>query len=220
MSPAAIALAVFNAGRPAGIAAVYALLQAPRPQRLLAAYVCVGATWSAGVGILLVSVLHGANVGGGDSTVNDMVDLLGGVALLGFAAGLASGRLGSPHETEPPGEPSALERRLRRPSLPIAAVAGILTHLPGLFYLLGLNAILEQDPGFVTGVVSVLVFNAIWFSLPIAALVMSARSPERTRERVGRLTRWGRRHGRSIVTALSFVVGAYFTAKGAIELIG
>ena len=81
---------------------------------------------------------------------------MGGVAALGFAAGMAAGRMPSPgagsrrgDRVTPPGE-RELITRLRNPSIGLAIGAGIATHLPGLFYLLGLNAIADLRPGFVS----------------------------------------------------------------------
>lgn len=222
MTPEAIALALFNAGRPAGIAAVYALLCSPRPQRVLAVFIAVGFTWSLSIGVIIVSGFDGFEIGGGNSVVNDVIDLLGGVALLGFSAGLALGRIGNRDTSRErmPSTTEALERRLRDPSLALAAGAGILTHLPGLFYLLGLNAIVETQPGFAGGVIEVLVFNLIWFAPPTAALVISIRRPEEAQQFIGRISAIGRRHARTIVITLSALVGAYFAVNGALELLG
>ncbi len=134
------------------------------------------------MGILIVSALHGVRVETGQSTVYSLVALAGGVAALGFAAGMAAGRMPSParfsrgDRVTPPGE-RALITRLRNPSIGLAIGAGIATHLPGLFYLLGLNAIADLRPGFVGGVVDVLIFDLIWLAIPIAALILSIRRP-------------------------------------------
>ncbi|HKJ37040.1 MAG TPA: hypothetical protein VKA36_10770 [Solirubrobacterales bacterium] len=65
-----------------------------------------------------------------------------------------------------------------------------------------------------------LIFNAIWFAPSIGALVFSIRRPKQTRAFIGGLTGWGRRHGRTLVLILSTLVGAYFTIRGATDLLG
>ena len=62
MSPESILLAILNALRPTGVAAVYALLSTPRPRRLLVAYISVGFAWSFAVGMVVVVALHGVKV--------------------------------------------------------------------------------------------------------------------------------------------------------------
>ena len=231
MSLEAVALALANAVRPTGIAAVYALLSSPEPRRMLSAYILVGYLWSCSVGVLVVSALHGVNVEIGASTGSALVYLVGGVACLGFAAGRASGRLqaaegasgwlrGGPGQRPATEEQSRLGRALRDPSVAVAAGAGVATHLPGLFYLLGLNAIAAPKPAFAQGVVDVLIFNAIWFVAPSASLVLSMRRPEDARRALRGVNDWGRRHETAIVTALFAAAGAYFAAKGAANLVG
>ena len=58
-----------------------------------------------------------------------------------------------------------------------AAMAGVLTHLPGLIYLAALNAIVGDARGPLNGIVQVSIYNAIWFSMPIAVLVLSVHHP-------------------------------------------
>ncbi len=220
MSVEALALAVLSALRPTALAAVYALLAAPRPSRPLAAYTIAGLASSIVGGVVVVAVLHGVRVETGTSTANAVIELVGGAAALGFAAAIVSGRwqTGS-RTTRTPGD-SRLVRRLREPSMRIAAGAGIATHLPGLFYLLGLNAIAAGDPPLAQGIVSVLIFDAIWLAIPIGALVVSVRRPADVRDAVGRVSAWMHSRQRAILTLALIVVGAYFTTRGVIDLLG
>jgi hypothetical protein len=50
------------------------------------------------------------------------------------------------------------------------------THVPGLFYIVALNAIISEGPSFASGVLQVLLFNAIWFAAAIAARNLPAPS--------------------------------------------
>jgi hypothetical protein len=214
MSPEAIGVAVASALRPTGFAAIYALLSSPRPGRALGTYVAIGFVWSCAAGLIVVSVLHGVGIRSG--TANAVIELVGGGAALGFAAGTAAGRL--PRARDSSLADSRLVRRLRDPSPAVAAGAGVATHLPGLFYLLGLNAIAAEDPELVLGMVDVVVFNAIWFTIPVAALVVSVRRPEAARRALQRTAEWMRRHQRPVLVAGFAVVGAYFTIKGVLDL--
>jgi hypothetical protein len=214
MSLEAIALAILSAGRPTSIAVVYALLGSPEPRRSLTAYVLAGFVWSVAIGAVIVTALHGIEVSG-DSTFAAIVDVLGGVAALAFAYGYLRGRSdAAPRRTRP-----TVPARLRDPTLGIAAGAGVVTHMPGLFYLLGLNAIAAEDPATFDGVVRVLAFNLIWWAVPLAALALAIRRPEASRRLLAGINDWARGHERLLVGTLSILVGLYFTAKGASSLV-
>jgi hypothetical protein len=120
-----VVLAAANALRPTGLAAVYALLGAHEPRRLLTAYLVAGFAFSVATGVLVVSIIHGAQLRHGTSTFDAIVNLLAGVAALGFAAGLARGRMQRrPRERANRGE-TAPSRMLRQPSIKVAALAGV-----------------------------------------------------------------------------------------------
>ena len=152
MSAEALLLALFNAGRPTDVAAVYALLEAEKPRRVLPVFIAVGFTWSVLIGVLVVSALHGVKVQLGESTVDAVVSLALGSAAVGFAVGIASGRVEAGGSRRSPTHESRIVRALRSPSTKVVAGAGVLTHLPGVLYLLGLNAISATDPHLVRGV--------------------------------------------------------------------
>jgi len=168
----------------------------------------------------VVGALHGVNVATGTSTANAVIDLLGGGAALGLAAAMATGRLQTESDPHSPSQDSRMVRRLRDPSLTLAAGVGVATHLPGLFYLLGLNAIAATDPGLAAGAIDALIFNAIWFSTPVGSLVLSVRRPSDTRRALARLNAWVRRYERAAVAIFLAGVGAYFATKGAVNLLG
>ncbi|HEY7151500.1 MAG TPA: GAP family protein [Solirubrobacterales bacterium] len=218
MSPESILLASVNALRPTGLAAVYALLSTPRPRRLLVGYVAVGFAWSFAVGILVVVALGGVRVETGSSTANSVVSLGLGAAAVGFAAGIATGRIETPSPGRSTGQ-SRVSRALRDPSLAVAAGAGVAAHLPGLLYLLGLNSISETRPGFAVGAVNVLIFDAIWFAIPIAALAVALRRPAAARAALDRGSAWAHRHERRLAIVVFAVVGVAFALKGAVDLL-
>jgi hypothetical protein len=219
MSVDVVVLALASAARPAGIAALYALLSASHPRRVLLAYLIAGVTFSVAIGALVVGVSKGTGVHYRDTNVASAVDLLGGVAALGFAAGVGSGRRQLPSRGEAAPERSAVSRRLRNPSVTTASAAGVATHLPGLFYLVALNAIVAEGRSFVDALLAVVVFNIIWFGAAIASVVVFLLRPGVARRALARLNAWARRHSR-ITTVLVFsAVGLYLTIKGAMGLL-
>lgn len=215
-----IFLALASAPRPAGVAALYALLSASHPRRVLVAYVLAGFAFSVAVGALLLAIFQGADLDYGEGDVFAAIELLAGVAALGFAAGVASGRTQLPTREESAAQQPAVVRRLSNPSVPTAAVAGVATHLPGLFYIVALNAILAADKGMTASIVLVLVFNGIWFGAAIASVVIFLLRPGAARRALSRANDWVRRHARATTMLVFGAVGAYLSVKGAAQLIG
>ena len=80
-----------------------------------------------------------------------VIELLGGVAALAFAVVVGTGRRQLPTRDEGGGEESGTIQKLRNPSVTTALVAGIATHLPGLFYLIALQAIVAEGRSLVIG---------------------------------------------------------------------
>ena len=213
-----IILALASALRPAGVAALYALLSASHPRRVLMAYIVAGFAFSVAFGVLVVVALGGADVRFG-GTVEDLIELLAGTAALGFAAGVAAGRAELPSRGSSTGAQSAMAVRLRNPSMRTAALAGVATHLPGLFYLVALNEIVAHRNGIADGIVAVLVFNAIWYGAAIASVVFFMIRPGAARRALLRASSWARLHSRGVTIAVFAAVGAYLFGTGAVGLI-
>jgi hypothetical protein len=220
MSLDVLVLALASAPRPAGIAALYALLSASKPRRVLLAYVVAGFTFSVAIGVLVVAIFHGADIDYRGTDVYSVIQLLGGLAAIGLAVSVGMGH------TQPlardqgrTGEPSAMIRRLRDPSATTAAVAGVATHMPGLFYLLALNAIVAERSRLADGVLQVLLFNAIWFGAAIASVVFFLLRPGAARRALARVNAWARRHARIITVLVSAVAGSYLTITGLTALL-
>jgi NhaP-type Na+/H+ or K+/H+ antiporter len=214
-----IVLGMANALRPTSLACVYALLATREPRRLLTTFVVAGFAFSLATGVIVVSVINGAHIRHGTSTFDAIVNLVAGVAALGFAAGLAQGRLQRRPRPEMERGQSGISKRLRDPSLRVAAGAGVATHLPGLLYLVGLNQISAHGPRLGAAVVDVTVFNAIWWSIPIASLVFFLMRPASTRDGLAAIDAWTQSHDRVILVALFAVVGAYLSVRGAANLL-
>jgi hypothetical protein len=80
---------------------VLALIRTPDPQRTLLSFTAVGFTVSVTIGLVLVLVLHGADVNLGGSTFTAVFDLIAGVAALAFAIGYRQGRISLRGATAP-----------------------------------------------------------------------------------------------------------------------
>ena len=214
-----LVLALASAPRPAGIAALYALLSASSPRRVLLAYIAAGFTFSAAVGVLVVAIFHGAGIDYRGTNVYAAVELLGGLAALGFAIAVGTGRRELPSRDSATREESKIIRRLRNPTVSTAAVAGVATHVPGLFYIVALNAIIAEGPSFASGVLQVLLFNAIWFAAAIATVVILLLRPRVAPRALSRVLSWARRHAR-VTTVLVFgLAGSYLAIRGMTALI-
>jgi len=115
MNPDVVVLALASAPRPAGLAALYALLSASPPRRVVVAYLVAGLTFSVAVGVLVVAIFHGAGIDYRGTDWYSVIELLGGVAAFGFAVGVGTGRRQLPARDDGGGEGSATIRRLRNP---------------------------------------------------------------------------------------------------------
>ena len=213
MSIEPIVLAVASAVRPAALAAVYALVSRNHPRRLLVTYIAAGFVFSAAIGIVLVAAFHEADLSP-PRVASAIFDLVVGAAALGFAAGIAAGRGLRRTPDDPAGGENWALRRLHDPTLPVAAMVGVATHLPGLFYLLALNAIIAERQGLASDIAQVLIYNAIWFGVSVTAVFLFFVRPSATKDAVGRLNVWARGHDRPILFAVFSVVGVYLLAHG------
>jgi hypothetical protein len=224
VSTEAVFLALTGVIRPTSAAAVFAMLSTPRPQRLLVAYLVAGLAFSLAVGTLVVVLLGGLQSTRGSSAVRPVLDLVLGACALGCAASTWMGWLPRSRprsRSRGPAEPDSwLRRRLTDMSPSGAAAAGVLTHLPGLVYLAALNAIAATARGAAGGVLQVVVYNGIWFSLAIVALAMSVYRPTVSREFLGRVVSWTREHLRVITIGFFGALGGYLVAVGVLGLVG
>src|SRR4051794_10833753 len=91
MSVDALILAVVSIIRPMSVAAVYAMLSAARPTHLLATYVAAGFVFSAGIGIVLVTLLGISAGRRAPEEVRAVIPLLLGAVSLSYATGLLTG---------------------------------------------------------------------------------------------------------------------------------
>jgi membrane protein DedA with SNARE-associated domain len=224
MSIEALVLGLFSGLRPGtSLAAVLALLRTPRPQRLLLFFTAAGFALSWAIGLIVVGVFHGADVAVGESTFTAVLYIAVGAAAIGFAAGLQRGwvqpgrRRNSRRSAS--SAPSRFGERLRDPSAGVAATVGVGTHLPGLIYLVALNAIASGDPGPVDAALQVAIYDALWFLVPIASLVLAVVRPSAAVTYLDAATAWVRRHEHTVAVVGSFVLGLYLVVKGTAGLL-
>jgi hypothetical protein len=217
VSPEVLVLGLASVIRPTSMAAVYAFLSARSPTRLLIAYIAAGLALSLTVGIAAVTVIH---VNPPPPTVassgRDVLDIVLGVIALGAAVYYWRR---TPPDAPAERPPSALKRRLKEPTLSSAAVAGVVTHLPGVFYLGALAAIVSTRPGLVSGLLQVGLYNLLWYAVPLAALASWTWRPETTRGTARRLTEWVQARMAVLVAIVFVLVGVYLLATGVVGLL-
>jgi Sap, sulfolipid-1-addressing protein len=222
MNLEALVLGLFSGLRPGtSLAAVLVLLKTSQAQRLLLFFTAAGFVSSWTIGLVVVGVLHGANVAVGGSTFTAVLDVAFGAAALGFAAGLQRGWVQPTRRpsSSPSAASSRFGERLRNPSGRAAAAAGIGTHLPGLIYLAALNAIASERPAPVDVALQVAIYDALWFLVPLASLVLVMVRPGAALPYLDAATAWVRRHEHAILVAGSFVLGGYLVVKGTASLL-
>ena len=215
-----LVLGVVSGVRPAtSQAAVIALLRTPAAARSLLAFTVAGFVASVAVGAVVVLVFQGAGTAVGRSTFSGLFSLLAGVAAISFAAGVRRG--GIPRRRERPRgrATSAIAERLREPSIVTSAAAGVATHVPGLIYLAALNSIATGRPDFASAALQIVVYNVLWFAVPLGATVLAVRSPGTARQYLDRATAAARRHEERLLVLLFGSLGVYLCVKGLAELI-
>jgi hypothetical protein len=210
-----ILLALASTIRPTSLAAVYAILSNERSRRLLLAYNVSGLAFTVGFGLLAVWAFNGVNLSSGSDQTEAVAEIVGGVLLLAFAAATLAGLVGGSHSGDAPGPGRRWTRLLeQRLTLKTVAIAGPATHIPGLFYLVALNVIVTHRAGVLIGLVEVLIYNAIWFAIPVGAWALCVFAPGMARDKVGSISDWAGRHTRSIVIAVSTATGALLLLRG------
>ena len=210
-----IVLALATAVRPTSLAAVYALLSSGAPRRLMTLYVIAGIAFTLVVGLLVILALHGVEITSSSSQAKTIAEIIGGVVILVFGVLLLTGRIGHRLDGEERKAPSRWAGMLQKRITPrTAAPAGPATHIPGIFYLVALNLIASQRTQAPRRLFDLLLYNGVWFSLPIAALAICVFRPNAAANGIKAIEQWTRQHIREILTVVSFVVGAALLGRG------
>jgi hypothetical protein len=211
VSTEVLTLAVVSIVRPTTAAAVWAMLVGSRPRRLLAVYLLAGMAVSLTVGIAVVLAVGDAFSARSASHLRGMVlVVLGSIALLGAVAV----RLGWMRRSRAAVPATAHGRRFSPAG---AALTGVLTHLPGVFYLAALSAISGAGAAAAGAVAQVVVYNLVWFTPAIAALGIALFGSIPSGDRLARTVAWGRAHQDAILTVCFAGVGIWLIAKGVAE---
>ena len=218
MSIQALLLSLTAVVRPTSLAALFAILSTAHSRRLLVCYLVAGMSFSVCVGIVVVFVLGGNSGPGRQRVDRPVLDVVLGACLLAYGLVIAIRR---PRVDEGGQQrPAAWMKRLTaNMSAPVAALTGVLTHLPGVVYLAALSAIAGTKVSPLSQGVQVLAYNAVWFSLTILALVLAVYRPSASRDMLERINLGARRYRRPIVSGCLAVLGAYLVITGAAELL-
>jgi hypothetical protein len=214
-------LALASTVRPTSLAATYALLGTGEPRRYMTAYVISGLLFTVLFGTIVVVAVGGIDIRSGTTTTKAVAELAGGVLALVLGMLVLRGRLvrGGP-AGDLPGHASRWDRLVEgRLTLRTAILAGPATHVPGIFYLLALNLIVAHRPGIAGALAEVLLYNAIWFALPLAALAVCVADPDAARSFVGAVNAWARAHRRAVALAALFGVGSMLVINGLVHLL-
>jgi hypothetical protein len=214
----ALFLSLTTVVRPTSLAVILAMLAARRPRQLLAAYIAAGLVFSVGVGLLVVFVLGGVAESDTRSARRAVIDMVIGACCLGYAVLAGSGVLRRREPADPGRGATWVHRRLHDLSPSAAGMAGVLTHLPGLIYLAALNAIAGSQSGPLGHAVQVLVYNLIWYTLAVVALVLSVYRPEVAQGLLERLVDVVRQRERTILVGFFGALGAYLVVSGILDL--
>ena len=184
------------------------------------AYIAGGLAFTVAFGVVVVGAFHGIHLSAGSDRTKGIACVVGGVVALLFGFAVLTGLVPRRSDHDAPGADGDWKARLdRRLTVRAAAIAGPLTHIPGLFYLIALNVIVAHNPRVPGGLVAVAIYNAVWFAVPIAALATCIVNPEAART-VVQVQRWTGRHSRAFVLFISFGVGAALVIRGALSLAG
>jgi hypothetical protein len=214
-----VLLALASTIRPTSLAAVYALVSSAEPRRLMIAYTLAGLAFTVVFGLLIVWAFNGIDVNSGADRTKGIAEIIGGTVALAFGLLVRSGRIRGPQADDAPDLPHRWDKlRERRLTLKTAAVAGPVTHVPGLFYLIALNVIVAHEPTVPGGLFEVLLYNGVWFALPITALAICIFEPATASDVVREIEQWTKRHLRTILVSVSLVVGAALVIRGALTV--
>jgi hypothetical protein len=211
-----ILMALASAVRPASLVAVYALVREQQPARLMVAYVAAGLAFTATVGAAVIFVSSGFELHSGSDRTKAIGEILAGVLAMGLGVAVLTGRVrvGAVTDGRPtPGRVVRLQHR--KITTRTAALAGPATHIPGLLYLLALDLIVSQEPDVPAGLLEIGIYNAIWFALPIIAMVACIGNPSAGRTFVYEVQAWASAHVRTIVLLVSFGLGGWLVVAGA-----
>ena len=209
-----VLLALASTVRPTSLAAVYALVGSESPRRLMIVYITAGLTFTIAFGLLVIWAFNGVDINSGSDETKGIAEIVGGIVALTFAVLVLTGHVGGPHADDAPDAPrrwktarAPAQRRHRGARRP--GDARTRTLLPDRA---------ERDaahhPSIADGLVEVLIYNVVWFALPIGALAICVIDPPAARRAVDALRTWTLGHTHTLVLTVSLVAGAGLVIRG------
>lgn len=214
--------AIASALNPALLAVVTVMLLLPNPKRLMIGYLAGAYVASIGAGLAIVFSLNGTSFASTSRHVAPGVDVVFGLILL-FVAYLLWGRNQGPirrwwaqrkaarpakkSQQDSPQKESWDERLVKRGSVVITFLVGIVTTFLSVPYLSALHHIALLNPGVVPEILLVVFFTVVQLLLVELPLLGYIRDPERTKDRVNRFKAWLSANARRIGTAVALVLG-------------
>ena len=239
-------MAVVAGAAPERIGAVAFILTRTKPTRLLVSYFVGGFGLSLIIGVVVVFVLKGIDIGKSSSIPPEIEIAVGALSLLvsilvgtrvsatlrrkvlarhpeahvpDLDSPLSSG--GPPGIESLPGFdklPDRVKTVLSKESPWVAWLAGIALGMPNAYYLAAIAAILKNGVGAGPQVAALVVFNVIAFAQAEIPIVSFLIAPKTTRTRIEQLYRWVSFHQRLVLTVLAGVVGIYLVIVGVTKL--
>lgn len=189
------------------------MLNRPRPQLQLAAFLCGGFLMGLSVGAVVLFVLESRLPSWASAHFNlPTVQIAIGVLAL-VAASLLAVTTGRDRQA-----PEWLSRLLDGRSLWVAGVAGLGIALPSVDYLAALAVIAAARVEADVRMGALLAFNVVAFSLVEVPLLAYLIAPQRTRTAMSNLHNWIRARQRHEVAGLLAVVGVVLVAAGAVGI--
>jgi Sap, sulfolipid-1-addressing protein len=220
-------LAVLSAFWPTLLLVDVLAFQAPKPERILLAFLAGGLLTTLTIGSLIVFGLQGTAIftrskGTTDPALNFAIGLL---ALL--SAYVLERMRRRPPKPKPEPETNAgetkhtpfVEQAIAR-GAPLAFVAGILLNIiPGVFPVIGLKDIAELEASNAESFALILAFYVIMFmfvEIPIVGLVVA---PEWTQARVRRFNTWLGENKLRVLIWILVVGGVYLVVRGVLQVV-
>lgn len=207
-----LVMAVAISLEPFRIGMTVLMINRPRPQLQLLAFLCGGFVMGTTVGVVALFVLRQHLLENPHFTLPKVQLVIGALALL--AAGYLALRPGQARSNDD-GLMSRLGDRVTRgSSLWVAAGAGLTIALPSVDFLAVLAVILASGTGPATQVVALMLFQAVAFMLVEIPLIAYLVAPQRTLSAMTSLNEWVRSRRRHEVAAMLGVVGAILITVG------
>lgn len=200
---------------PFRIAMTVLMLNRPRPQLQLLAFLCGGFAMGLTVGLVVLFVFRERLLASGHFTLPKVQLAIGALALA--AAAYLWLRPGKARDDD--GWMARLGTKLTEGgSLWVAGLAGLSIALPSVDYLAVLAVILASGAAAGTQVAALIVFHIVAFMLVEIPLLAYVVAPQRTLAVMTSLNEWTRSRRRREVAALLAVVGVILVSVGLLYL--